>query len=203
MNPTYKTISRVNATVNATKSCFLCDCRLQNVHIRNVDQLFYDPKSNSGQTKSLAIILSGILEQNIEETSVHSKIVCRKCQQMCIEYERLDAQLQQLRQSITNNFNETANKYSLKVIGMDLDQNYEAIHDGDDSNMPNMYAIESPMFGDENVGNASDITAKPPTQMKKVMLIKTDDGSNPFFTISSIDGAISDDQDIHTVSQEK
>lgn len=205
MNPTFKTVPRVNMTANRHKNCFLCDARLQIAHVRNVDQLFYeDPKNNTEQSKSLATILSDVLEQSIEEPNVHSKIVCRKCQQMCIEYERLSAQLHALRQSITNNFNETANKYNLKVIeDMDLEQNYETIHESDDNSIPNMYAIESvdstigEVFSNENVGG-NNIGKS--TQLKKVMLIKAENGSNPFFTISGMDESIDDDQAIHTVS---
>lgn len=203
MNPTFKSIPLVNMTANRHKNCFLCDARLQIAHVRNVDQLFYeDSKNNAEQSKSLATILSDVLEQSIEETNVHSKIVCRKCQQMCIEYERLSQQMQVLRQSITQNFNETANKYNLKVIDMDLDQNYETIHESDDNAMPNMYAIESvdstigEVFNNESV-SANDMVKT--TQMKKVMLIKGENGSNPFFTISGMDEVIDDDQAIHTV----
>lgn len=207
MNPTFKTVARPNiVTANRHKNCFLCDARLQIAHIRNIDQIFYvDPKNGNEQSKTLATILSDVLEQNIEEPNVHSKIVCRKCQQQCIEYDRLSAQLQELRQTITNNFNVTADKYNLKVIDMDLDQNYETIHESDDNTINNMYAIESvdstigEVFNNENDG-AHEINKGP--QMKKVMLIKTENGSNPFFAISGMGEGIDDDQAIHTVSKE-
>lgn len=204
MNPTFKTVSRPNnVTANRHKNCFLCDARLQIAHIRNIDQLFYvDPKNVDEQSKTLATILSDALEQNIEEPNVHSKIVCRKCQQQCIEYDRLSTQLQELRQTITNNFNVTADKYNLKVLDI-LDQNYETIHDSDDNTINNMYAIESvdstigEVFNNENEA-AHEINKG--TQMKKVMLIKTENGSNPFFAISGMGESIDDDQAIHTVS---
>lgn len=216
MNPTFKTVSRANVA-NRSKHCYLCDANVQNVHIRNVDQLFYeDPKKSHDQHKSLAGILTDILEQSIEEQTVHSKIVCRKCQQICTEYDRLAARLHELKQNITHNFNETANKYNLKVIEMELGQNFEAIPDADDGNISNMYAIESvdsaigEVFNNENVvggasssggGSGSVVSdSGKSAQMKKVMLIKAENGENPFFTISGMDGGIDDDQAIHTVS---
>lgn len=199
MNPTFKTIARQNV-VSRHKNCFLCDGRIQNAQIRNIDQLFYEDSKNN-QTKSLATILSDVLEQSIEESTAHSKHVCRNCQQMCSDYDHLTNKLQELRQNITNNFNETANKYNLKMIEMDLEHNFEAINENEDSNIPNMYAIESvestigEVFNNENVNQ--DVGKGP--QLKKVMLIKGQNGSNPFFTISDIDESIDDDQAIHTV----
>lgn len=186
------------------KNCFLCDVRIQTVHVRNVDQIFYEPsKKGQDQSKPLANILTEVLDQNIEETTAHSKIVCRKCQRMCSEYDRLSSRLQEIRQNITDTFNETANKYNINVIEMDLEQNYEAANESDDSNIPNMYAIEtvSPVIGEvfnnENAIANDDSTKS--TQMKKVMLVKPENGSNPFFTISDLDESIDEDQAIHTV----
>lgn len=190
MNPTFKTVARPNVPTRP-KNCYLCDAIVQTTHIRNVDQLFYeDPHKNAEQSKSLATILSDILEQSIEESTVHSRIVCRKCQQMCAEYDRLALRMHELRQNITNNFNETANKYSLKVIEMDPDMEHN--YEGDDINIQNMYAIESV---DSTIGEVFNNENEPSktTQMKKVMLIKAENGSNPFFTISDI----VDDQAIH------
>lgn len=251
MNPTtFKGVSSANTNnagagaaanvmiMNRQNNCFLCDVRLQSAHIRDIDQLFYDPKlANSHhhphlqqqqqqQSKSpLATILSEVLEQTIQETAVHSKYVCRKCQEQCRNYEILAAQLQQIRQNILNNYNETANKYHLKELHLDLvKQRYDTIEaindggsggdgdgDGDDSNIQNMFTIESvdsaigEVFEHENnIMSNSDLVGKSTTQMKKVMLIKatSKNGSNPFFTISHMDGSIDDDQTIHAVSQE-
>lgn len=218
MNPTtFKGVSSANTTtaamvINRQKNCFLCDTRLQSAHIRDIDQLFYDPKvanqhhhhhQQQQQLKlPLATILTDVLEQTIQETTVHSKFVCRKCQEQCRNYEILSAQLQQIRQNIQNNFNETANKYP---FNMDLvEQSYETIEaigggggggggggagaDGGigvgdvDSNISNMYTIESvdsaigEVFEHENNimnNTGGDSVGKNTTQMKKVMLIKT------------------------------
>lgn len=202
MNPTFKTIPRTNMP-NRQKNCYLCDARIQTVHVRNIDQLFYEPpKKNHDQSKSLAAVLSEALEQSIDESTAHSKIVCHKCQQMCSEYDRLTMKLQEVRQNITNTFNETANKYNMKVIEMDLEQNYETTNESDDSNMQNMYAIETvgPVIGEvfNNEHAGSNDTTKT-TQMKKVLLVKPDNGANPFFTISDLDESIDEDQAITTV----
>lgn len=208
MNPTFKTVSRMSVA-NQQNYCYLCDVNVQNTHIRNVDQLFYED-SRKLQSKPLATILSDILEQNIDEPTVHSKIVCRKCQQMCIEYDRLSERMQKLKQNITNNFNETINKYNLRVIEMNMEQNYEVINENDDvsDSISNIYAIESvdatigDVFNNENLTSCND-TNKTTKQMKKLMLIKSENGSNPFFAISGMDESIDDDQHIHTVSEEK
>ncbi|XP_031639031.1 zinc finger protein 431-like [Contarinia nasturtii] len=207
MNPTFKTLSRVSvATPQRHKNCYLCDATVQIAQIRPIDQMFHEDVRKS--QKSWATILSDVLEQNIEETTVHSKIVCRKCQTMCNEYDRLVTRLQQLKQNITTNFNETVNKYNLKVIEMDMEQHFETINENDvDGNISNMYAIESvddpigQVFENENVNGGNDdvVNNAKESQIKKVMLIKSEDGSNPFFAISGIDESIDDDQAIHTV----
>lgn len=217
MNPTtFKRVSSANTTaaamvMNRQKNCFLCDARLQSAHVRDVDQLFYDPKTaNTLQHHQqqqlrlpLATILTDVLEHTVQEATVHSKFVCRKCQEQCRNYEILTAQLQQIRQSIQSNYNQTANKYRFKDLHMDLvEQSYEAIEGiggdgrggvtgadgaigvgvGDvDNNMSNMYTIESvdsaigEVFEHENniISNSGDAVGKSATQMKKVMLIKT------------------------------
>lgn len=202
MNPTFRTIPRTNMP-NRHKNCYLCDVRVQSVHIRNVDQLFYEPpKKNQEQSKPLAAVLAEVLEQNIDETSAHSKVVCRKCQQMCSEYDQLTLRLQEIRHNITNTFNETASKYNMKVIEMDFDQNFEVTNQSDDSNIPNMYSIETvaPVIGEVfNNENAVAHDSTKNSQMKKVMLVTPDNGSNPFFTISSLDETIDEDQAMHTV----
>lgn len=85
--------------VNRPKNCFLCDARIQNAQIRNIDQLFYED-SKTSPTKSLATILSDVLEQSIDESTAHSNVVCRNCQQMCSEYDQLKSKLHDLRQSM-------------------------------------------------------------------------------------------------------
>lgn len=177
MNPVFNTVSRVSVA-NRQKNCFLCDAIIQNGHVRNVDQLFYeDSKNDQQESKTLATILTDILEQSVEEPTVHSKIVCRKCQQMCSEYDQLSARLRELKQNITSSFNETANKYNLKMIEMNLEQQYEGINDNDDGNISNMYAIESvdpaigEIFNNENM-DSNDFTKS--AQMKKVMVIVAD-----------------------------
>lgn len=217
MNPTFKTVSRASVA-NRSKNCYLCDATVPSIIIRNVDQLFYeDPKRTDDQSKSLASILSDILEQNVDESTAHSKILCRKCQQMCVEYNQLATRMHKLKENITHSFNETANKHNLKVIEMDLGHNYEAISHGDDGNISNMYAIESvdsaigEVFNNENVDDESgSVGVGVDEKGKKVMLIKSESGANPFFTISGssmlssgIHESIGDDQTIHTVSDDK
>lgn len=201
MNNMFNKNATMTNSTNRFKNCFLCDVRIQNTQIRTIDQLFYvEQKSNqSDSSKSLATILSNVLEHDLNESNVHSKIVCRKCHQMCNEYELMTKRLNDLRQTITNNYNATANKY-LKAIEMDFENNYEAITENEDGNLSNLYAIESidstisEVFSNENNVPKS-------SQMKhKIMLIKSENGSSPFFAISDVDGeGIDDSQTIHTV----
>lgn len=221
--------------INPQKNCFLCDVRLQSA--RDTDQLFYDPKLGSQSYQQqflkspLATILSDVLEQTIQENGVHSKFVCRKCQEQCRNYEKLNAQLHQIRQSIQNNFNKTANKYHLNEMRLDLvEQSFATNNDhneddddggggggegsgvGDDGDItPNMFTIESvdsaigEVFEHENnIISGTDLVTKNTTQIKKVMLIKAataKNAPNPFFAISHMDGNIDDDQTIHAVNR--
>lgn len=233
MNPTtFKGVSSANTAAAAIvmsrqRNCFLCDARLQSAHLRDTDQLFFDPSHHHQQQQPLklplATILTDVLEQTIQENTVHSKYVCRKCQEQCRSYEILTAQLQQIRQNIQNNYNQTVNKYRFKGLHMDLvGQDYETIEGGVtetdagigvgdvDNNLSNMYTIESvdsaigEVFEHENniMSNSGESVGKGGTQMKKVMLIKTTSkgGANPFFAISHMDENIDDDQTIHAVS---
>lgn len=54
------------------KKCFLCDTRVQNSQIRNVHQLFYEKACNENEEdqKSLATILSDVLDKSIIESKV-------------------------------------------------------------------------------------------------------------------------------------
>lgn len=203
MNPTFKTLSRVSVTPHQRhKNCYLCDGTVQNAQIRTTDQLFHEDARKS--QKSWANIISDILEQAIEEPTAHSKILCRKCQTMCSEYDRLAIRLQELKQNITTNFNETVNKHNLEVIE-NFEQHFETINENDDGNISNMYAIESvdetigQVFSNENVSTDGDGNVPKDSQIKKVMVIKAENRSNPFFAISGIDESITGNQAIHTV----
>lgn len=200
MNTIYKQQSSVR-TCNEYR-CFLCDTHLQNAQIRAIDQLFYvtpQTKSNQKSSKSLASILSTVLEQDIIESNVHSTVLCKKCQQKCIEFDRILKHLETLREIITNNYNETISKYGFNTVQMQLENNFP--------NHNNLYAIESvepaigEVFNSDNIIESTNLTKS--TQVKKVMLIKAENDPNPFFTISDIENGIEDSQNIHTVFLEE
>lgn len=206
MNSAFKAVG-VENEADRCRSCYLCDNQLQDTP-RNIDRLFHATQNTDGDPpESLAITLSGILELNIDESTAHSKVMCRKCQRMCSQYEAMSKQLQILRQSIINQYAETTNKYNVRVIEMDYRDNFEETHEQtehDSNAMPNMYTIEAvdgdvlgDVLNDEHI-----VTDKTPKglQMKKVMLVKpTDTETNPFFAIADMDDTLGDDHTIQTV----
>lgn len=207
MSTTYKNVSMVNDAMRY-KNCFLCDVQIQSTP-RNIDRLFHVAQKPNGEpSESLAITLSAILDQNVDESTVHSKVVCRKCQSMCIEYDAMNKRLNILRQTIVSNHAETANKYNVRVIEMDYHDNFDETSERteDDAHMSNMYTIESEdgeltdVLHDEPI---EPIEATKPTkgmQMKKVVLVKPDASASPFFAISDVeDMAMGDNHAIQTV----
>lgn len=187
------------------RNCFLCDASLQTTP-RNIHQLFQTTqKSDGSQDESLATTLSGILEQNIDETTAHSKAVCRKCQQMCMEYETMNKRLQSLRKTIVNNYAETAGKYNVRVIEMDYRDSFDDVHEQtqDEPDMANMYTIESVDGDMSDVLNNEHIVSGKSSKglhMKKVMVMKAEtDGASPYFSISEVDDSLDDSHGIQTV----
>lgn len=138
---------------------------------------------------------------------VHSKFLCRKCHQTCFEYDRVSKRLNDLRQNIILSYNETANKYKLKAIEVEMEShesNYTTISDTDDPNIPSMYTIETV---DEDIAanvfecNTESSSSKQTNKPKKVMIIKTESSISPFFSIEEhIDDG--DGQEIQNVLME-
>lgn len=205
MNTTINKNEAVDEDSLRLRNCFLCDTSLQ-TKPRNIYRLFQTTEKSDGtQAESLANTISGILEQTVDEITVHSKAVCRKCHQMCMEYEMINKRLQSLRKTIVNNYAETAGKYNVRVIEMDYRDSFDEVHEQtqEEPNMSNMYTIESVDGDMSDVLNNEHIVSGKSTKglhMKKVMLVKAGaGGASPYFSISEVDDSLDDSHGMQTV----
>lgn len=169
------------------KKCFVCNAALQIGQIRTVDNLFYAPPKTSNQppTESLATILSDVLDRDILGSNTHSDVLCKKCQQNCVEYDRLSKHLEILRQTISDNYQETKQKYEMDET-IDIDSGNSLVEHSD---LSNMYAIETV---DQNMGevfdnNSQSNDSNEPDTTKKVIFIKSENDFRSYFTVAEID----------------
>lgn len=179
------------------KRCFVCNASLQIGQIRTVDNLFFAPPkiSNQPPTESLATILSDVLDRDILGSDTHSDVLCKKCQQNCVEYDRLSKRLEILRQTISDNYQETKQKYEMEET-IEIDSGNSLVEHSD---LSNMYAIETV---DQNMGEVFDNSpsndSNEPETTKKVILIKSENDFQSYFAVAEIDE--SDDGTGHTDS---
>lgn len=169
------------------KKCFLCDTALQIGQIRTVDNLFFVPPktSNQSSTESLVTILNDILDKDILGSDQHSDVLCKKCQQNCIEYDRLSKRLEILRQIISDNYQETKQKYEMDE-SIEIDSGNSLVEHSD---LSNMYAIETV---DQNMGevfdnNSQSNDSNETETAQKVILIKSENDFRSYFAVAEID----------------
>lgn len=168
------------------KKCFVCNAALQVGQIRTVDNLFFAPPKTSNQppTESLATILSDILDKDILGSDTQSDVLCKKCQQNCVEYDRLSKRLEILRQTISDNYQETQQKYEMEEA-IEIDSGNSLVEHSD---LSNMYAIETV---DQNMGevfdNSQSNESNEPDTTKKMILIKSANDFRSYFTVAEID----------------
>lgn len=172
--------------MSRSKKCFVCNAALQIGQIRTIDNLFFAPPKTSNQppTESLATILSDILDRDILVSETESDVLCKQCQHNCVEYDRLSKRLEILRQTISDNYQETKQKYELDET-IEIDSGNSLVEQSD---LSNMYAIETV---DQNMGevfdNSQSNDSNEPETAKKVILIKSENDFRSYFTVAETD----------------
>ncbi|KPJ14851.1 Zinc finger protein 235 [Papilio machaon] len=63
--------------------------------------------------KSMVNILSEILDKEIKEKNIHSKILCNKCHKTCIEYDSIQIRLQVIKSLMLTQFKKTLPRHNL------------------------------------------------------------------------------------------
>lgn len=186
--------TQVYTTISASfryKTCFLCDCRILPSLTKSCVPIFgHGKEDESNITRPLSVILSEILQHPLDEQSIHSKIVCKKCHQLCSEYDLMSKRVNDIRLGIINNYNNTAMKHNLRSEEETLpeEEHYETVTETGDASIPDGYSIEDVSLEMANVfenGTIIDTSnnnkiAKP----KNILLIKSE--KSPIFTMADI-----------------
>ncbi|CAH2061754.1 unnamed protein product, partial [Iphiclides podalirius] len=91
--------------------CFVCNTKA-GVTFRNAINIFGEQTTlQSG--KSLADVLSEIVEKRVKEDEIHSKVLCKKCYKVCTEYDSIQIRMRVLKSDILGQFKKTLPKYKL------------------------------------------------------------------------------------------
>ncbi|XP_045540705.1 uncharacterized protein LOC106711047 [Papilio machaon] len=91
--------------------CFICNSRA-GISLRNAVNIFGE--NNLQQSgKSMVNILSEILDKEIKEKNIHSKILCNKCHKTCIEYDSIQIRLQVIKSLMLTQFKKTLPRHNL------------------------------------------------------------------------------------------
>ncbi|XP_052742872.1 zinc finger and BTB domain-containing protein 24 isoform X2 [Bicyclus anynana] len=87
--------------------CFICN----KVTLRNVVSIFGELPLKSG--KSLVTVISEIIDKKIIKGSVHSEVLCKKCQKFLLEYDSLQVRSKVIKYELTESFKKSLTSHSL------------------------------------------------------------------------------------------
>ncbi|XP_055908947.1 zinc finger protein 502-like [Eupeodes corollae] len=105
--------------------------------------MFEKRLTENGQSHtSLAAILSSALGKDLEEHSVHSKLICDECNLILLEYERIEKSFYHFRVKILNDYNHTAKENNFEPIWFEIGNIDDSVQmmqlqEGDDGNLTN------------------------------------------------------------------
>lgn len=105
--------------------CLVCDSKI-GVSTRNSIRIF-DDSSYTVNEKSLVDVISAVLEIDINEESVHSLVICKKCFKLFNEVDELESKLTEIKMELCNNYKKTIEVKKL----CDILQNEEDYNDHD------------------------------------------------------------------------
>lgn len=90
--------------------CLVCNSKV-GVSTRNSVRIFNDSSITTSE-KPLADIIGTVLETDVNEESVHSLVICKKCFKLFNEVDELETRLTEIKLELFNNYNKTVNKLS-------------------------------------------------------------------------------------------
>ncbi|XP_011256418.1 zinc finger protein 431 isoform X1 [Camponotus floridanus] len=88
--------------------CLVCNSKA-GVSTRNSVRIFND-STNTTSEKSLADIIATVLKKDINEESVHSLVICKKCFKLFNEVDELETRLTEIKLELFNNYKKTVKK---------------------------------------------------------------------------------------------
>ncbi|XP_012234087.1 zinc finger protein ZFP2-like isoform X2 [Linepithema humile] len=91
--------------------CLVCDSKV-GVSTRNSVRIFNDSAVTSASEKPLAEIIADVLEIEVNEKSVHSLVICKKCFKLFNEIDELESRLMEVKIELFNNYKKAAKKSS-------------------------------------------------------------------------------------------
>ncbi|XP_068624326.1 uncharacterized protein [Battus philenor] len=91
--------------------CFICNTRA-GISLRNGVNIFGEHTTlQSG--KQLVDALSEIVDKPINESDIHSKILCKKCHKTCTEYDSIQVRLKVIKTTMLEQFKKTLPRHNL------------------------------------------------------------------------------------------
>lgn len=114
-------INRIAHYTTEFFKCYLC-----NKIFADGDEpwhMFEKRLSENGQNDCpLASILSSALGKDLDQKSVHSKLICDECNVVLLEYERIEKRFYQFRLKILTDYNNTAKENNLEPIWFEINE---------------------------------------------------------------------------------
>ncbi|KMQ92511.1 putative zinc finger protein 484 isoform x1 [Lasius niger] len=103
--------------------CLVCNSKV-GVSTRNSVRIFNDSTVTASE-KPLADIIATVLKTDVNEESVHSLVICKKCYKLFNEVDELETRLTEIKLELFNNYKRTVKKLS------NIFQNEEEYNDHD------------------------------------------------------------------------
>ncbi|KAK7079904.1 hypothetical protein SK128_000357 [Halocaridina rubra] len=93
-------------TAVTSPHCLVCNAKL-GVSARGAMALFSDKAKTTHRQIEVHVMLTNILNQDIQDKHIHSSIVCKKCYKLIDDIDSLEGQLITLKQVVTNKYMRT------------------------------------------------------------------------------------------------
>lgn len=111
---------------NSSPHCLVCNAKL-GVSARGAMELFSEKAKTSHRQIEVHVLLSNIVNQEIQHKCIHSSIVCKKCYKLIDDIDSLEGQLISMKQVVTNKYMRT-----LAIVKQDtLQEGMENVLDED------------------------------------------------------------------------
>lgn len=88
--------------------CLVCNSKV-GVSTRNSVRIFNDSTVTTSE-KPLADVIATVLETDVNEESVHSLVICKKCFKLFTEVDELETRLTEIKLELFNNYKRTVKK---------------------------------------------------------------------------------------------
>ncbi|MCL4120612.1 UNVERIFIED_CONTAM: hypothetical protein GTU68_000704 [Idotea baltica] len=97
--------------------CLICNAKF-GVSGRGSMQIFSDEVKTTSRHMNLVLVLSGIVNRELDESTIHSSIICKKCFKLLDDIDSIEGQLINLKQEVNNKFFRTEALVQLEKNGI-------------------------------------------------------------------------------------